>query len=41
MTGSQVKVDREALKEIFDRMDTNGDGIVDIDEYKDALTDNP
>ena len=41
ITGSQVKVDREGLRDIFDRMDTNGDGIVDIDEYKKALKGNP
>lgn len=41
ITGSQVKVDREGLREIFDRMDRNGDGIVDIDEYKKALKGNP
>jgi len=41
MTGSSTKVDREALRDIFERMDANKDGIVDIDEYKDALTDNP
>ena len=36
-----MKVDREGLKEIFDRMDQNKDGIVDIDEYKRALKGNP
>lgn len=41
MTGSQVKVDKEALRELFERMDVNGDGIVDLNEYKSALKDNP
>lgn len=41
ITGSQVKVEKDGLKEIFDRMDINKDGIVDIDEYKRALKGNP
>jgi hypothetical protein len=41
ITGTQVKVDSDGLKEIFDRIDTNKDGIVDIDEYKEALKGNP
>ncbi len=41
MTGSQVKVDTEGVREIFDRIDKNHDGIVDIDEYKRAMKENP
>ena len=41
ITGTQVKVDTDGLKDIFDRMDSNKDGIVDIDEYKHALQGNP
>jgi Ca2+-binding EF-hand superfamily protein len=40
ITGSQVKIEREGLKEIFNKMDQNEDGIVDIDEYKQALKGN-
>jgi Ca2+-binding EF-hand superfamily protein len=41
ITGSHSKVDSESLKEIFDRMDTNKDGIVDVEDYKAALKGNP
>jgi Ca2+-binding EF-hand superfamily protein len=34
-------VDPEALREIFDKMDSNHDGRVDVDEYKTALKGNP
>jgi Ca2+-binding EF-hand superfamily protein len=41
ITGSHSKVDSESLREIFDRMDTNKDGIVDVEDYKAALKGNP
>lgn len=34
ITGSQSKVDIEGLREIFDKMDGNKDGIVDVEDYK-------
>ncbi len=41
ITSSQSKVDKEALLEIFEKMDTNKDGIVDVEDYKLALKGNP
>lgn len=41
ITGSQVKVDKENLKEIFFRLGPNKDGIVELDSYKKALKENP
>lgn len=41
MTGTQVKVDKEGLRELFLKMDVNKDGIVDLKDYKDALKKNP
>lgn len=41
ITGSQVKVDDAGLREIYARLDKNGDGNVDIEEYKKALKENP
>ena len=41
ITGSNVKVDKEQLNEIFKKIDENCDGIVDMDEYKKALKTNP
>jgi Ca2+-binding EF-hand superfamily protein len=41
ITGSHSKVDSESLRDIFDRMDTNKDGIVDVEDYKAALKGNP
>jgi Ca2+-binding EF-hand superfamily protein len=41
ITGSHSKVDSDSLREIFDRMDTNQDGIVDVEDYKAALKGNP
>jgi len=41
MTGSHQKIDRESLLEIFKKIDLNGDGFVDIQEYKQALKENP
>lgn len=41
ITGSQSRVDSDSLREIFDKMDSNKDGIVDVDEYKAALKGNP
>jgi Ca2+-binding EF-hand superfamily protein len=41
ITGSHSKVDSDSLHEIFDRMDANKDGIVDVEDYKTALHDNP
>ena len=41
ITGSQVKVEKEGLRQIFDKMDVNKDGIVDVEEYKKALKGNP
>ena len=41
ISGSNVKVDREALEQKFRKMDANGDGRVDLEEYKQALADNP
>ena len=41
ITGSSVRVEEEGLREIFDRMDLGGDGIVDLDEYKEAMGGNP
>lgn len=40
ITGTHSKVDSESLREIFDRMDTNKDGIVDVEDYKSALKGN-
>ncbi len=37
MTGTQVKVDKEGLKDLFQKMDVNKDGIVDLKDYKEAL----
>lgn len=34
ITGSSVKVEKEGLREIFNGMDHNRDGIVDLDDYK-------
>jgi Ca2+-binding EF-hand superfamily protein len=41
ITGSHVKVDDAGLRETFSKLDTNGDGNVDIDEYKRILKENP
>jgi Ca2+-binding EF-hand superfamily protein len=41
ITGSHSKVDSDVLREIFDRMDHNKDGIVDVEDYKIALKGNP
>lgn len=40
MTGSQVRVDKEGIQEIFDRMNPR-DGLVDLEIYKAALKENP
>ena len=41
LTGSQVKVDKDGLRELFVKMDVNKDGIVDLNDYKYALGKNP
>lgn len=41
ITGSHSKVDSESLLEIFEKMDTNKDDIVDVEDYKAALKENP
>jgi len=41
ITGSQSRVDPEALRDIFEKMDSNGDGVIDVDDYKAALQGNP
>ena len=41
ITGSHSKVDDDAIREIFDKIDNNHDGKLDIDEYKKALEGNP
>lgn len=40
MTGSQLKVDKEGLREIFDRLGPR-DGLVELEQYKLALKENP
>jgi len=41
ITGSHSRVDNENIRDIFERMDTNKDGIVDVEDYKAALAINP
>jgi Ca2+-binding EF-hand superfamily protein len=41
MTGSHAKVDTEFLQEIFEKMDSNKDGLVYEDEFKEALRQDP
>lgn len=40
MTGSQVSANKESLQEIFNKIGPR-DGVIDLDQYKTALKENP
>ena len=41
ITSSHITAEKESLKEIFNKIDSNNDGFIDLVEYKTALKKNP